>query len=389
MTAVRPDPNVPLPGAPDPWAASEMPAFRARPPYVMTEMIAAEPALAERLIHRLDQGRALDRLADLVRRAADARAPILTTGLGTSEHGAMGIARLINDALGLEPGREARAIPALEAVRRPPNAGVLIGISHEGGTQVTNEALRAAGQGAATSAVVTVSGRSPAAELADIVITTEEQDRSWCHTVGYLSPLVVGTVLAARLAGTRVDALAVRAILDVGHDPHAAAAVAASLSDTDRILVVGSGIDHVTARELALKIAEGARLPADAHELETARHGHLAAATRWTGLILVMTEAVSDGLLVERATRLLEAARALAVPAAAIVTDVAAQLVPDALTPAGRIVLPHAGRIGGAAGPLLASAMALQVLTERMARSRGVDPDTLGREDPAQATAHA
>ena len=42
-----------LPGAPDPWVPSEMPAWRDGPPYLMTEMIAAEPKLAARLAHRL------------------------------------------------------------------------------------------------------------------------------------------------------------------------------------------------------------------------------------------------------------------------------------------------------------------------------------------------
>jgi hypothetical protein len=58
-------------------------------------------------------------------------------------------------------------------------------------------------------------------------------------------------------------------------------------------------------------------------------------------------------------------------------------------TPAGRIVLPHTGRVPGIAGSLLSSAIALQLLTERLARARGVNPDTLGREDPAQAAAHS
>jgi glucosamine 6-phosphate synthetase-like amidotransferase/phosphosugar isomerase protein len=52
-------------------------------------------------------------------------------------------------------------------------------------------------------------------------------------------------------------------------------------------VVAGWGVDLVTARELALKIAEGARLPAVAHDVETLLHGHLAAANRWTGLVLV------------------------------------------------------------------------------------------------------
>ena len=51
-------------------------------------------------------------------------------------------------------------------------------------------------------------------------------------------------------------------------------------------------------------------------------------------------------------------------------------------------MLPHTGRVPGVAGSLLSGAIALQLLTERLARARGVNPDTLGREDPAQAAAH-
>jgi hypothetical protein len=63
--------------------------------------------------------------------------------------------------------------------------------------------------------------------------------------------------------------------------------------------------------------------------------------------------------------------------------------VPEDETPAGRIVLPRVSRVRGAAASLLGSALALQLLAERLARARGVNPDTLGREDPAQAAAHA
>jgi hypothetical protein len=85
----------------------------------------------------------------------------------------------------------------------------------------------------------------------------------------------------------------------------------------------------------------------------------------------------------------LGAAGALGMPAAAILADTVAGAVPEAETPAGRIVLPHTGRVPATAGALLSTAIALQLLTERLARARGVDPDTLGREDPSQAAAHA
>ena len=281
---VRRAANEPLPGAPEPWKASEMPAFRGRPPYFMSEMIAAEPALAERLIHRLAKDEAVEAARIRHPRGGVRRAPdhhdrlrdLRARGHGPRRPPQRGPRRCRRAAT-------SSPIQALETLARPIAEGLLIAVSHEGGTQITNEALRAARTSGARTALITVGGGSPGAELADLVVRTEEQDQSWCHTVGYLSPLLVGVVLAARLSRSRVDALAIRALLDVADDPHAAASTASALAGSDRLIVAGAGVDHVSARELALKVAEGARLPAAAHELETLLHGHLAAATRWTG----------------------------------------------------------------------------------------------------------
>lgn len=349
----------------------------------MTEMIAAEPAHAERLLHRLAGDGAFSALSDAVRAAADAGEPVVTTGCGTSEHAAMAIAALLSEAL----DQEIRSVQALESLHRPPAAGLLIAVSHEGGTAMTNEAMAAARAAGARVALITAGSGSPGAGLADIVVATGEQDQGWCHTIGYLSPLLVGVALARWLRGTKPDIAAIRALLDVSSDARSAADAAAALGELDRLLVIGSGVDAITARELALKVAEGARLPTTAFELETVLHGHLAAASRWTGLVLVHT-GPAQGPVAERATRALEAAAALRVAATAIVSDEASDGTPAELTPAGRIILPHTGRVAGAAGPLLSGAMALQLLTERLARARGVNPDTLGREDPAQAAAH-
>ncbi|CAN5180343.1 hypothetical protein BH23CHL9_BH23CHL9_15860 [soil metagenome] len=377
----------PLPGAPEPWTPSEIPAFRARPPYVMSEMIATEPALGERLVRRLSADVALDALAAVTRETVAAGEPILTTGCGTSEHAAMGIAALLNEALDLRPGREVRTVQAIETLSRPLPDGLLIAVSHEGGTETTNEAIRAAREAGARTALITVSDRSPAAAIAELVIRTEEQDQSWCHTVGYLSPVLTGVVLSARLAGTPLDARAIHALLDVANEPRAAADVAAGLSGIDRLMVIGSGTDFVTARELALKVAEGARLAAEAHELETILHGHLAAATRWTGMLVVLSSGAAP--VMDGARKVFAAATALGMPAAAILDEAFDAEFPADQTPAGRIVIPRVGRVSGHAGALLASAIALQLLTERLARARSVNPDTLGREDAAQAAAHA
>jgi len=380
----------PLPGAPEPWAPSVMPAFRSRPPYLMTEMIAAEPALVERLVHRLVADPAIGRLADALEVAVAEHLPIITTGCGTSEHAAMGVAEMLNEALDLAGGREVQPVQALEYLRRPLRQGVVIGVSHEGGTTATNEALRATRESGATTALMTVGGGSPGAELADIVVQTGEQDRSWCHTVGYLSPLVAGTVLAARLGRVKTDARVLRALLDVSDDHRATSNVAAGLTGIDRLFVAGSGVDLVSARELAIKVAEGARLPAHAHDVETLLHGHLAAATRWTGLVLILTEAERrPPIVIDRARRLLEAASSLGVPAAGILSERLVTTLEPELMPAGRLVIPRVPRLRGVTASLFGAAIPLQLLAERLARARGVNPDTLGREDPAQAAAHA
>ena len=363
-----------------------MPAFRSRPPYLMSEMIAAEPALAERLVRRLAADATLDELADAVRAAAASGHPIMTTGCGTSEHAAMAIAALLSEAF---DAPEVRSVQALESLRRPMAAGLLIAVSHEGGTQATNAAVEAAHAAGARTALITVGGGSPGAALADLVVRTDEMDQSWCHTVGYLSPVVAGVMLTLRVAGKRSDAPAIRSALEANDDHRGPAALAAGLTGTDRIVVIGSGPDLVTARELALKISEGARLPATACDVESILHGHLAAATRWTGLVLVATdEALRAGPIAERARRVLAAATSLGMPAAGILGERTAAAISDDATSAGRIVLARPTRVSAIAGALLGPILPLQLLADRLARARGVNPDTLGREDPAQAAAH-
>lgn len=327
------DPEAPLPGAPDPWAGSEMPALRAGPPYAMTEMIAAEPALAERLVHRLRADPALARLVSAVRTAAAERRPILTTGCGTSEHAAMVAAALLTDAL---DGTTVWPMQALELSRRPPRGGLLLAVSHEGGTWATNLALEAARAAGSTTALITVSDRSPGAALADVVLTTGEQDQSWCHTVGYLSPVIAAAVLAAELRGAPLDPVVVRALLQVSEFEPGAEAAAAALARCSRLLLVGSGLDYAAARELALKIEEGAQLPASALQLETIRHGHLAAADPRTGVIVVLTDAEGWGeTLIERSRAVLRSAAALGMPAVALLAADLGDDIALSLTPAG------------------------------------------------------
>jgi fructoselysine-6-P-deglycase FrlB-like protein len=356
----------------------------------MTEMIAAEPALAERLASRLAADPALQRLAEDVRAAAASSAPTVITGCGTSEHAAMVISGLLADALretGVADPRVA-SVQAFELWGRPPTSGIVVAVSHEGGTWATNEALRASAAGGAATALVTVTDRSPGAALAVTVIATGEQDQSWCHTVGYLSPVVAGSALAMAIRRSALDPAAVRAVVDAADDAPGSEAVASALERCRRMVIVGSGLDHAAARELALKIEEGVHLPSVAHQLETLRHGHLAAADDRTGLVLLLTDPEGRGAtIVERAMDVLRSAAALGMPAAGILAADIGDDLPADLTPAGRLAVAVSGRLPRTIGAALGVARPLQLVAERLARSRGVNPDPIGRDDPRQAAA--
>ncbi|MGH2476256.1 MAG: hypothetical protein ACRDIL_13430, partial [Candidatus Limnocylindrales bacterium] len=196
----------------------------------MTEMIEAEPALATRVLDRNSApGSGAAELARAIRAAIRTGDPLVLTGCGTSEHAALGAAEILREAVRASevraPGHTTRREPtvaqAFELALDPPSSGLVIGISHEGGTTATNAALEAAEAAGARTAIVTVSDRSPGAALADIVVETGELDQGWCHTVGYVSPLVAAVAIGAHLAKRPVDGAletAVRDLLQAGVD---------------------------------------------------------------------------------------------------------------------------------------------------------------------------
>jgi fructoselysine-6-P-deglycase FrlB-like protein len=392
------DPERPLPGPPDPWHWAERPVDRGGPPWFMTEMILAEPAFGARCISRLNQegpGGSVARLAAALRDAAAAGAPVTVVGCGTSEHGALGAAEILRDAwgrAGLPDGRGPVAVQAFEAALAPARGGLCIAVSHDGGTWATGEAVAAARAAGATTAIITVSGRAPGARDVDIVVETVERDQSYCHTIGYTSPLLAAVAVGAALTGEPVDPVAVRALLAAGIDERAtdaAESIAAGLAECRPILSVATGADRTAARELVLKLEEGTWIPAASRNLETFLHGHLPSTDTATGLVLIMTERRGRAERVARARQALEAAGIIGLRTAAILSaDVAAQLDPS-LTPVGRIVVPEAPGLPAPVASLLATATPLQLIVERLARVVGTNPDPIRRSDPLYAAAAA
>lgn len=175
-------------------------------------------------------------------------ARVVHTGCGTSFHAAQ---------------TGGRAVQALEAVLDPPDADVLVCVSHEGETALTLEAARAF---AGEVWLVTGARESPLAALASqVVVCTPEIERSWCHTASY-------TCAVATLAALRGE--------DIAWLPDAveqAVRVEPAPPAQPRVLVAGAGRDWPTAQEAALKLREGAWAAAEAYETEQLLHGYLAA----------------------------------------------------------------------------------------------------------------
>lgn len=351
------------------WHTDGYPELRSGPPWVMQEMVAAQPALAERMAAE-PPAEAAGIAHDVDAVLAEGR-PVTVVGCGTSEHGAHAVAALI--AGGVAPERRAlvRARPAFSAAEDPLD-GLCLAVSHDGGTRATELALLAARDAGARTAAIVHDASGSVAAAAGRVLVTPVHDDSWCHTIAYTSALLAGAAIAGAPSGSASDVLRQA----IGAD---AAPLAARLADRRVVLCAGAGIDHVTARELALKIAEGARQATLALELETVLHGQLAGHDAADGLVLV---AVAEGERVaRRAAHVAGAAAAIGLPVAAIVSEASDAALPADLTPAGRLVVPSPGDDRLAA--LLAGAGALQVLTLALAHARGTNPDLIRREETA------
>ena len=102
---------------------------------------------------------------------ADRRLPegrIAVVGCGTSFHAAQ---------------TSGKGIDALEAVLSPPEADVLVLVSHEGGTPLTLEAAQAF---SGPKWLLTGKAESAIAEIADeVLVITPEVEQSYCHTASY------------------------------------------------------------------------------------------------------------------------------------------------------------------------------------------------------------
>jgi glucosamine 6-phosphate synthetase-like amidotransferase/phosphosugar isomerase protein len=193
-------------------------------------------------------------LRQVPERVGDLRLPegarVLFTGCGTSFHAALA---------------GGSAVQALEVVLgNAPPADVLVAVSHEGETPLTLEAVEGF---AGEKWLITGTPEGPIARAVDhVVVATPEVEKSYCHTVSYVCAVAAGRVLQ----GEDVSGLPAAVARALQGEP-------LSVSEHDRFVVAGAGRDVATVLEAVLKLREGARVAAEAHNTEQLLHGHLAA----------------------------------------------------------------------------------------------------------------
>jgi glutamine---fructose-6-phosphate transaminase (isomerizing) len=253
---------------------------------------------------------------------------VVFTGCGTSFHAAQ---------------TGGAAVQALDAVLSPPDADLLVCVSHEGGTALTLEAARAF---PGPKWLVTGAAESALAELSDeVIVCTPELEQSWCHTASYTCAVAALATLRGEDVAWLADAVEER----LRNEPF-------PVSEHERYVVAGAGREWPTAQEAVLKLREGAFLAAEAHHTEQLLHGHLAAIDETVRAFVLEGE----GRAAERAVGAVAALRAVGADATTV----------PSVHPVVDIV-------------------PFQVLTVETAAARGIDPDRIHRDDQRWARARA
>lgn len=356
------------------------PELRSAAPWVMEDMIEAQVMLPEALGDSLASS--APRLVEMMHAAADAGEPIVVSAVGTSGHSARAVALILNGAMGESAvaAGPAEARESADEALAPRSRGLCIAISHGGLSTSTVRALAAAREAGAKTALVTAADNTPARDIADVVLVTPLRDKSYCHTVGYTSPMLAGFYLASAYRQEEFPAAGLgRYLRELLTMRTRALEIGGELGKAERLVSAGSLIDVPTARELALKVAEGAWVPTTMLGVEDTLHGHLVAHDANSALVVVATGGPSADRAAEGAHELLMAARQIGLQTAAILSpDLEGAILTEDVT-AGKLVIPHAA-LPELVTSLLGGAVALQLLTVGLVYARKTNPDLLRRE---------
>jgi glucosamine--fructose-6-phosphate aminotransferase (isomerizing) len=251
----------------------------------LRDEIGEQPAVAERLLAggRPHIEAIADGIADRIRsRDVD---QVVIAARGTSDHAAIYAQYLFGAHLRLPVALAAPSLITLYGAEVRLDRALVIGISQSGRSPDIVASIAAGRRhGAPTIALTNDLGAELAGAAEHVIDLGAGPERAVAATKTYTAELMavalLVTALESRLApidGRDAALSGVPAALAAALETEAQAeAVARHLKQAHRLIVVGRGFEYATARELALKLKELARLPADPYSAADFLHGPLA-----------------------------------------------------------------------------------------------------------------
>ena len=247
--------------------------------------IAEQPAVAARL---LGEGRpAIEAIADTIAPLIRDRSidHVVVAARGSSDHAAIYAQYLFGIRLRLPVALATPSLLSIYGVEPRFDRSLVIGISQSGRSpDIVGVVTAARRQGAPTIAVTNEPASDLAAAADHAIDLATEPELAVAATKTYTAELLAIALLVTALDGAADARPSLAGIPDAIAAALAsesqAEAVAAHLAAAgrDRLIVVGRGYEYATARELALKLKELARIAADPYSAADFLHGPLALA---------------------------------------------------------------------------------------------------------------
>ncbi len=321
---------------------------------IMRDEIGQQPEAVERTLEALREP-TRELAASIERRGVSS---VVLVARGTSDHAALYARYLLEARCGL---LSALAAPSLYTAYRAPvdlSRALVIGVSQSGQVPEIVDSLEyARARGALTAALTNDAGSALAGAADHLLATSAGPELAVVATKTFTTQLAAIALLAAALGADAVGRSLPRvpeAMAETIEQGWAAERAANALLDRDGALCVARGFSYCIALEAALKLKEATGLWAEGFSSADLRHGPRAAARRLPALVF-------------------HAGGALAADVEAVESELAeAGSVTIPIGP-GRQV-PTAGDLPEEVMPLVL-AIPAQILTERLARMRGWNPD--------------
>jgi len=198
------------------------------------------------------------------------KSPLTVTGNGTALHSGIAGSQVLG-----RNGFQWISIQAYELEHFGRSEGTVIGISHTGKTKSTVDAMEKAGKSAVTVGISHFDNTPLLKVSTHGIVIGNSPDESLCNTKAFFDNAFAMLAISNSFGdlGLDLDNLGekFRNVLDRSDDPMKK--MAQGIGRVDRIFVLGSGPNFVTAREGAQKIKESTHIHAEGIELEEFNHG--------------------------------------------------------------------------------------------------------------------